>query len=106
MGVAANRAGAAQGRGAEGGGEAAVGRAAGRLARDLETEPGGRAAIGFKKLLALFVLLERQKITLAHDAALAALHLAAGADVAHLAEDLLHDVEGWKAHVDRRSGAR
>src|SRR5262249_28137758 len=55
----------AQGRGAERRGETAVGRAAGRLGRDLKTEIRCRAAIGIEQFPALLVLLERQKPALA-----------------------------------------
>ena len=75
-------------------------------AGNLETETRRRAAIGFEQFAALFVLLEGQEIALAQDAALAAGQFAAAADLAHLAEDLLHDVEGRKAHIDGGGGAR
>src|SRR5262249_48947925 len=55
---------------------------------------------------AFLVLLERQKPALSQDAGVAARQFAAAADLAYLAEDFFHDVEGRKAHIDRRSGAR
>src|SRR6266436_7006811 len=80
VGVAADGAGAAQGRGPERRGEAAVGRAPGCLGGDLETEIRGGAAVGLKELTALFVLLERQEVAFAQDAALAAGQFAAAAN--------------------------
>ena len=75
-------------------------------AANLEAETGRRAAIGVEQLAALFVLLERQEIALAQNAGFAAGQFAAAADLAHFAEDLLHDVQGRKAHIDRGGGAR
>jgi hypothetical protein len=106
VGVAADRTDAAQGRGAERRGEAAIRRAAGRLARGLEDEACGRAAVGFEELTALFILFERQKIPLAQNAALAAGQFAAAPDLAHLAENFLHDVQRRKADIDGCGGSR
>src|SRR5579884_1917801 len=106
MGVAADRPGRAQGRRAERRGEAAVGRTAGRFALDPEAETGGGPRIAFEQIAARLVLFERQEIALAQDAALAARKFAAAADLAHLAQDLFHDVEGREAHIDGGGGAR
>jgi len=58
-GVPADRARPAQGRGAERRSEPVVGRAACRLARDLEAETDGRAAVEFEECAARLVLCER-----------------------------------------------
>ena len=106
MGVAADGTGATQGRGAERGSEAAVGGAARRLAGYLEAETGRRAAVEIEQFAALFILLQRQETAFAQDAALAAWQFAAAADLAHLTQDFLHDVEGGETHIDGGGGAR
>jgi len=55
---------------------------------------------------ARFVLLKRQELALGEDSALAARQLAAAAALAHLTEDLLHDVEGRETDIDGSRRAR
>jgi len=104
MGVAADRASTAQGRCAECGGEAAVGRAARGLARDPEPQTGGGSVVKLEQLVARLVLLERQEIAFSQNARVAPRQFATAADLAHLAEDLFHDVEGRKTDIDRGGG--
>src|SRR6516165_1426839 len=104
MGVAADRAGTAQGRCAECGGETAVGGAAGSLAGDPEPETSRGSVVELEQLVTCLVLLERQEIAFSQNARVAPRKFAAAADLAHLAEDLFHDVEGRKTDIDGGGG--
>src|SRR6516165_3508859 len=106
MGVAADRAGTAQGRCAECGGETAVGRAAGGLATDPEPETGCGSVVELEQFLTRLVLFERQKIAFSQNARVAPRQFAAAADLAHFAEDLFYDVEGRKTDINGGCGTR
>src|SRR6516225_4034 len=104
MGIAADRAGTAQGGRAKCSGEAAVGRATGRLARDPKPETRRGPVVKLEQPVTCLVLLERQEIALPQNTRVAPRQFAAAADLAHLAEDLFHDVEGRKTDIDGGGG--
>ena len=106
VGVAADRAGPAQGRSAECGGKPAVGRAPRGFARDPEPQIRRGSIVEFEQLVARLVLLERQEIALSQDAGVAPGQFATAADLAHLSKDFLHDVERREPNIDGGGGAR
>src|SRR5208282_6456244 len=71
--------------------------------RSIEMTPLCKIGVTLPRVLgswARLVLFERQELALGEDSALAARQFAAAADLAHLAEDLLHDVQRREPDID------